>query len=54
MWIRPGCNGPCEVELDYGGGWELRICHYLSLAALAALMMAPFANRLPNRTRKKL
>ena len=42
MWIRPGCNGACEVDLAYDGGWELRLCHYLSLAAIAALLLLPF------------
>ena len=42
MWIRPGCNGACELDLAYDGGWELRLCHYLSLAAIAALLLLPF------------
>jgi hypothetical protein len=41
MWIRPECNGPCNVELDYDGGWELRICRYLSFAAMASLLLFP-------------
>ena len=42
MWIRPGCNGSCEVDLAYDGGWELRLCHYLSLAAIATVLLLPF------------
>ncbi len=45
MWLRPECDGPCEVLLHYDGGWELRICRYLSFAALAALLVAPFLIR---------
>ena len=39
MWLRPGCAGPCEVELDYDGGAELRICRWISYAAIAALIL---------------
>ncbi len=39
MWLRPGCNGPCEVDLEYDGGWELRLCRWLSYAALAGLLL---------------
>lgn len=39
MWLQPGCNGPCDVQLEYDGGTELRICHLLSVAALAALIV---------------
>jgi hypothetical protein len=34
MWLRPECSGPCEIQLDYNGGWELRLCRYLSFAAM--------------------
>jgi hypothetical protein len=39
MWLQPGCNGTCDVQLDYDGGAELRICHLLSAVALAALVV---------------
>jgi hypothetical protein len=39
MWLRPGCNGSCDVQLEYDGGTELRICRRLSAAALAALLI---------------
>jgi len=39
MWLQPGCNGPCDVDLEYDGGAELRICHLLSAAALASLVL---------------
>jgi hypothetical protein len=41
MWLRPGCNGPCEIVLDYDGGWQLRLCRWLSWLALAALAIVP-------------
>jgi hypothetical protein len=40
MWLNPQCSGPCEIQLDYDGGWELRLCRYLSFTALAVLMAA--------------
>ena len=40
MWLRPGFTGPCEIVLDYDGGWELRLCRWLSWAALAAAVIA--------------
>jgi hypothetical protein len=39
MWLQPGCNGPCEVQLEYDGGIELRICRILSASALAGMMI---------------
>jgi hypothetical protein len=39
MWLRPGCSGLCELQLDYDGGWELRLCRYLSYTALGALLV---------------
>jgi hypothetical protein len=38
MWLRPGCNGPCEVDLEYDGGWELRLCRWLNYLAVAGLV----------------
>ncbi|MGH9667579.1 MAG: hypothetical protein ACRD9L_24425, partial [Bryobacteraceae bacterium] len=37
MWLRPECNGPCDIELNYDGGTELRICRYVSITAFAIL-----------------
>jgi hypothetical protein len=54
MWIRPECNGPCNVELDYDGGWELRICRYLSFAALASLLLLPILDRKDRRGGSKI
>jgi len=39
MWLQPGCNGPCDVQLEYDGGAELRICRLLSAVVLAALIL---------------
>jgi hypothetical protein len=45
MWLRPGCAGPCEVELNYDGGWELRICRYISVAPISGLFVIPLVAR---------
>jgi hypothetical protein len=54
MLIRPQCNGPCDVELDYDGGWELRICRYLSFAAIASLLLTPILDRKVRRGGSKI
>lgn len=41
MWLVPACQGPCELELDYDGGWELRLSRYISFAVLAMLVALP-------------
>jgi hypothetical protein len=38
MWLQPNCAGPCEIELNYDGGLELRICRWISCAAIALLI----------------
>ena len=45
MWLRPDCSGLCEIQLDYDGGWELRLCRYMSFAALALLLAAVVRRR---------
>lgn len=56
MWLQPGCNGTCDVQLEYDGGTELWICHLLNILAMAALLffIARSAGRsfLAARTRK--
>jgi len=37
MWLRTSCSGPCEVQMDYDGGWQLQICRWLSWMALAGV-----------------
>ncbi len=39
MWVKPECDGPCEVRLEYDGGWELRVCRWLSYLALGGLLI---------------
>jgi hypothetical protein len=39
IWLDPGCNGACDVTLDYDGGWELRLVRYLSMIAFLALVV---------------
>jgi hypothetical protein len=50
MWFDPQCNGPCEVQLDYDGGWQLRLCHWASLAAFATLLVLPLGVMLRRRS----
>jgi hypothetical protein len=40
MWLRPDCRGLCEIQLDYDGGWELRLCRYLGFAAIGVMLVA--------------
>ncbi len=49
MWLQPDREGPCDLLLQYDGGWELRICHWLSWIAIAALLVAPIVRRRPAR-----
>ena len=39
IWFQPGCNGPCDVQLDYDGGWELRIFRWINYLAIAGLFV---------------
>ena len=32
------CNGPCEIRLEYDGGWEYKLCRMLSALTLIALI----------------
>jgi len=38
--IRSGCQKPCDIELVYDGGWELRLLRWLSLFTLAGLAIS--------------
>jgi len=38
MWLRPASAGPCDVQLDYDGGWEFRLCRWLGYLALAGVL----------------
>jgi hypothetical protein len=39
MWLDPECNGACDVRLDYDGGWELRLCRWISALTLFAVVL---------------
>jgi hypothetical protein len=39
MWLRPECNGACEVVLDYDGGWALWLCRAISYGTIALLVV---------------
>jgi hypothetical protein len=43
LTIDPHCDGPCDVRLEYDGGWEYKTCRALSL--LAILSLAVWASR---------
>jgi hypothetical protein len=45
MWLRSACSGSCEVVLDYDGGWELRLCRWISWVAMGALVILPLMKR---------
>ena len=40
MWLRPECTGPCDLQLEYDGGWELRICRLLSATSAVLFLLA--------------
>jgi hypothetical protein len=37
MWIRPGCDGPCAIDLEYSGGFELHAARGISVLTLVAM-----------------
>jgi uncharacterized membrane protein len=43
MWLRPISPGETAIDLSYDGGWELRLCGWLSLSA--AIVAALYAVR---------
>jgi hypothetical protein len=44
--IRPACDGACEVELAYDGGWEGRLSRLAGVLALLAGAVMLFRNRM--------
>jgi hypothetical protein len=38
LLIEPRCDGPCEIELSYDGGWEYRLCRWLSLLTVIGVL----------------
>jgi hypothetical protein len=45
MWLRPPGEGSCEIVLNYDGGWELRVCRWLSWMGLAAALVVLLRRR---------
>jgi hypothetical protein len=43
MWIRPGCEGRCEIELEFDGGREMVVARWLPYLTLAFGMAASSA-----------
>ncbi len=41
MWLRPECAGPCEIAMDYDGGWELKLCRAVSYLAITGVLVVP-------------
>jgi uncharacterized membrane protein YfhO len=39
MAIDPGVTGPCRIELNYDGGREMRIAHWLSALSVISLVV---------------
>jgi hypothetical protein len=37
MWLDSPCAGPCEIQLEYNGGWELRLCRWISALTLLGI-----------------
>jgi hypothetical protein len=46
MWMKPQCAGPCEIRMEYDGGWQLRLLRWLSFAAIGGLVVVPAWKRL--------
>jgi hypothetical protein len=53
MWLIPECNGECDIELDYDGGWELRICRWLSYLAFAGGLICLVLSSIRSELRKR-
>jgi hypothetical protein len=37
--IQPRCDGPCEIEMTYDGGWEYQLCRLLSALTILGLVL---------------
>ena len=46
-------GGSSSIRLDYDGGWEIRVCRYISYAAFAGLPLFAFfewrRHKIPDR-----
>jgi hypothetical protein len=38
--VEPACDGPCDIELHYSGGFELMACHVLRWSTLVGIGLA--------------
>jgi hypothetical protein len=43
--IHPKCDGPCEIEMTYDGGWEYKLCRLLSALTILGLILYTARNR---------
>ena len=39
LTIRTACDGGCEIELTYDGGWEYKVCRVLSYLAILGILL---------------
>lgn len=39
MWIESPCSGPCDIKLSYDGGWELKLCRWISILTIATILI---------------
>jgi len=46
MWLRPAYTGPCDVLLNHDNSWEVRLCRWVSWAALSGAVIVLVARRL--------
>jgi hypothetical protein len=49
MWLKPNVTGPCAIQLDYNGGFELIACRIISILTLVALTTAYVMRRRKQR-----
>jgi hypothetical protein len=38
LLIQPQCDGPCEIVATYDGGWEYRLCRWLSALTMLGVI----------------
>jgi hypothetical protein len=43
LLIRPQCGGPCQIELNYDGGWEYKLCRVLSFLTMFGIAAYGYA-----------
>jgi hypothetical protein len=45
MWLDSACSGECEIQMTYNGGWELRLCRWISATVLLTLVLWLYRTR---------